>query len=360
MNKHVTEQELVDSAKGERITLEALNQNIVDEFYFTAAQGIFGQGVDSGAYHPIPAGSTDMPEACKLLTICVLVLRNGFTVTGHSACADPKNFNEEIGRRLARTDAANKIWAFMGYELKSRMARDQRLVGGSPVEAAEGFTTYIGTKVVHAIPMDRIGYNELRGWEMPTDENNDEGYLVEYADRVERNPAVPGMQGYASWSPKEVFERAYRPVRAAEAQPAAASAEGTGEASTTIDASKIIASGHTSLLPDWKTETKQVYVQEYDAIFSVPVKEETWLDRAKAELAELTARYEKLEVFLRTDAFSRLPNADRKDIYVQVNHMEGYKHALAKRVARANSIAAAADGRVLQQQAQQFQNRDAG
>lgn len=51
-----------------------------------------------------------------------LVLKNGFTVTGESACASPENFNVEIGRTIARANAINKIWPLMGYELKTKLA----------------------------------------------------------------------------------------------------------------------------------------------------------------------------------------------------------------------------------------------
>lgn len=71
--------------------------------------------------------------------------------------------------------------------------------------------TYIGTKIINAAPMNRLDYNTLRGWTLPADENGaDEGYLVEYLDGGKAN--VPGYAGYVSWSPKDVFERAYRPA----------------------------------------------------------------------------------------------------------------------------------------------------
>jgi len=57
-----------------------------------------------------------------LLTFCVLVLKNGFTVTGESACASPENFDAEIGQRIARENAVQKIWPLMGYELRSKLA----------------------------------------------------------------------------------------------------------------------------------------------------------------------------------------------------------------------------------------------
>lgn len=56
------------------------------------------------------------------LTVCCLTLRNGFTVTGESACASPENFDAEIGRKIARENARNKIWMLEGYLLKEKLA----------------------------------------------------------------------------------------------------------------------------------------------------------------------------------------------------------------------------------------------
>lgn len=59
------------------------------------------------------------PDTC--LTICCLTLANGFTVTGESACASPENFNEEIGRDIARANAVEKIWPLEGYLLREKL-----------------------------------------------------------------------------------------------------------------------------------------------------------------------------------------------------------------------------------------------
>ena len=56
------------------------------------------------------------------LTICALTLRNGFQVTGESAAASPANFDADMGRKIARTNARNKIWALEGYLLRSKLA----------------------------------------------------------------------------------------------------------------------------------------------------------------------------------------------------------------------------------------------
>ncbi|MCW2405019.1 hypothetical protein M2336_001648 [Sphingobium sp. B1D7B] len=56
------------------------------------------------------------------LTVCALTLRNGYIVTGESAAASPENFDKEIGRKIARENARNKIWALEGYLLREKLA----------------------------------------------------------------------------------------------------------------------------------------------------------------------------------------------------------------------------------------------
>lgn len=62
----------------------------------------------------------------ECLTICVLVLKNGFTVIGKSACASPENFDAELGHKIARADARDQIWALEGYRLRSQLAGHTR------------------------------------------------------------------------------------------------------------------------------------------------------------------------------------------------------------------------------------------
>jgi hypothetical protein len=109
-----------------RITPADIEANIVAEHFFTARHGVHGAvmameftGREDWAH---PDVIERMPEALGLLTFCVLVLRNGFTVTGESACASPENFDAEVGRKIARANAVAKIWPLMGYELRSKLA----------------------------------------------------------------------------------------------------------------------------------------------------------------------------------------------------------------------------------------------
>lgn len=77
---------------------------------------------------------------------------------------------------------------------------------------------FVGTKIINAIAMTRLAYNDLRGWELPADENgDDEGYLVEYLDGGQANH--PDYAGYISWSPKAVFEKAYVEIGDADGSP---------------------------------------------------------------------------------------------------------------------------------------------
>lgn len=106
-----------------RVTPADVQGNIASEFYFTATDGVLGES-EMGTR---PVG---IASGLDLLTFCVLVLRNGFTVTGESACASPENFNRDIGRKIARENAVNKIWPLMGYELKTMLARPVQLHPG--------------------------------------------------------------------------------------------------------------------------------------------------------------------------------------------------------------------------------------
>lgn len=98
-----------------RVTPQRIEDVIAGEYYFTAANGV--ADVDRGH----PAAVTPLPSL-SLLTFCVLVLRNGFTVTGESACASPENFDAALGQKIARKHATDKIWALEGYALKNHLA----------------------------------------------------------------------------------------------------------------------------------------------------------------------------------------------------------------------------------------------
>lgn len=167
MNDKSIEQEI--QAKGltaPRVTPADIEANIDGEYYFTAEQAISGfdpsmvdrflcwklpkdfapdagisfkptKPYDEPGWWPTGTnllhagqakemlqdviGGSPVMSGLNLLTFCVLVLKNGFTVTGESACASPENFDAEIGRKIARQNAVQKIWPLMGYALKQSL-----------------------------------------------------------------------------------------------------------------------------------------------------------------------------------------------------------------------------------------------
>lgn len=94
-----------------RVSLADLEHNIASVWYMTGDQ----MPVDD-YQPPVPA-----QHPLRLLTICVVVMRNGFTVVGTSACASPANFDAQIGKELALADAKRQMWPLMGYALKQQL-----------------------------------------------------------------------------------------------------------------------------------------------------------------------------------------------------------------------------------------------
>jgi hypothetical protein len=97
------EQEII--AKGltaPRVTPEDIEANIASEVSF-----VVGSVLKDCPIH----------DNLNRLTICVLTLRNGFTIIGESAVASPTNFDPDLGRKIARANAINKVWPLMGYKL---------------------------------------------------------------------------------------------------------------------------------------------------------------------------------------------------------------------------------------------------
>src|SRR5574340_1120242 len=95
-----------------RVTPADIEANIASEHYLNVGSALAACGVMQSYETPVPL---------NLLTMCVLVLKNGFTVTGESACASPENFDAELGRKIARQNAVQKIWPRMGFRLRDKL-----------------------------------------------------------------------------------------------------------------------------------------------------------------------------------------------------------------------------------------------
>ena len=119
------EQEIIAKGKtAPRITPVDIEACIAGEHYFTARDGFVGANITDGqVYRAKP--ESQLPGPLGSLTFCVLLLENSFTVTGESACASPENFDAEIGLKIARANAVQKMWPLMGYELRSKLAEQR-------------------------------------------------------------------------------------------------------------------------------------------------------------------------------------------------------------------------------------------
>lgn len=106
--KDVEEAAIAAISTAPRITPEHIMGKIKSVHYLNVGEALLAVGE-----------ATSVNQSEKLLTICVITLENGFTVTGESACASPENYNLEVGQNIAYKHAVDKIWMLEGYLLKN-------------------------------------------------------------------------------------------------------------------------------------------------------------------------------------------------------------------------------------------------
>ena len=94
-----------------RVRLADIEAAIEGVYYTTAQRALSDEVIE-----------IDHLAQLSLLTICVVVMRNGFTVIGKSAPASPENFNADLGKRLAYEDAVRQLWPLMGFALRERLS----------------------------------------------------------------------------------------------------------------------------------------------------------------------------------------------------------------------------------------------
>lgn len=108
----VSDAEAAAVAVAPRITLEGMNNRIAREHYFNAEAAIAALGHPHGG-----AG-----DPLSVLTLCILVLDNGWTLVGKSAPASVENYDEALGRKLAKEDCIRQLWPLEGYRLRNELA----------------------------------------------------------------------------------------------------------------------------------------------------------------------------------------------------------------------------------------------
>ena len=117
-----TEAECAEGRTAPRVSLSDIKENISLETYFRALDAVYAEGYGADGEGTLRSDTAAHATSLKLLTICILVLKNGFTVIGKSAPASAVNFDAELGRKLAYEDAVRQVWPLMGYALRDQLA----------------------------------------------------------------------------------------------------------------------------------------------------------------------------------------------------------------------------------------------
>lgn len=104
-------------AKAPRVSLSDIEGAVAYRFDLNA-----GAAVGALDGHRVEKDGTSSMDALNLLSICILVMKNGFTIIGKSAPASPENFNAELGKKFAYEDAMRQIWPLMGFALRDKLA----------------------------------------------------------------------------------------------------------------------------------------------------------------------------------------------------------------------------------------------
>ncbi len=97
-----------------RVSLGDMEAKISEEHYFSAGSAL--SALNYGADY------AQASNPLAILTICILVMQNGFTIIGKSAPASPENFDPDKGRRFAYEDAIKQLWPLEGYALREHLA----------------------------------------------------------------------------------------------------------------------------------------------------------------------------------------------------------------------------------------------
>lgn len=118
-----TEAECAEGRTAPRVSLADIEANISTLAYFTAGDAVTYLFLPEIDKLVLEEDDRDNLQSLDVLTICLLVTRNGFTLIGKSAPASPDNFDAELGRKLAYEDAVRQLWPLMGYALRERLAQ---------------------------------------------------------------------------------------------------------------------------------------------------------------------------------------------------------------------------------------------
>lgn len=120
-----------------RITIQDIEDAIAYEYYVRGSQATDRTTVVLGSVQAMTGCS--VTDALDRLTICILVLHNGYTVVGTSSCVAIENFDEAKGRQISREKAVDQLWQILGYQLRETLWKELSEHTHGPSRSKEGY-----------------------------------------------------------------------------------------------------------------------------------------------------------------------------------------------------------------------------
>lgn len=111
------------NAKAPRVSLKDIEDQILGVFYQTGDHLLGNADIKVDSYK-----DTDIFDRAKIMTVCTIMLKNGWMVIGQSTPASPENFNPELGKTLAYDQAFKQLWPLMGFALKQQLYENQQFI----------------------------------------------------------------------------------------------------------------------------------------------------------------------------------------------------------------------------------------
>lgn len=322
---------------GPKVTLADIEGEIVAEHYFTAHDAAIGQHTTEGGpvsvMHPNTAeNGRRSAQALRLLTFCVLVLRNGFTVTAESACVSPDNFDAELGRGIARKKAIDKLWPLLGFRLQDRLATAMswfnepgKIDPQAWDEMKAGIESHVGVPAkLHGVDhhsADALAYLMQGEREREHQLNTERTEVMGHVAKAEA-PAPSADELAESIADAA---KSYHRCRTDE-----------HHAQRNLDDATECRRELLTHMAQATQDREQAAEKLLAATDNARGKQEpqltSWQNRLEAELREVCDRLHKLNGFLGSPAFMALPEGERDLLEQQHTSMAAYAEVLGKRL----------------------------
>lgn len=109
-------QAAADKGGGFRVTLDYMKSEIQQIYYISGTS--IARHADFTDYKSKALNEGDL----QVMTLCMIMMRNGFMVFGKSSPISPQNFDQALGRKFAYEDAVRQLWPLFAFGHKQAVA----------------------------------------------------------------------------------------------------------------------------------------------------------------------------------------------------------------------------------------------